>query len=72
MLHHIMSDKDAKDWDKKLPFLLWSYRELPNATTGVSPHMMVFGQTPKGPLSVLKEVWSGNQPVDKALSKKVQ
>lgn len=65
MLHHIMTDDDEKNWDKKLPFLLWSYRELPNATTGISSHMMVFGQTPRGPLAVLKDRWSGKEVSDK-------
>ena len=64
MLHHVMISEDAKNWDKKIPFLLWSYRELPNATTKVSPHMMVFGHAPKGPLSVLRDHWSGTKPAD--------
>jgi hypothetical protein len=29
MLHHIVTSDDAKDWDKKLPFLLWSYVSYP-------------------------------------------
>ena len=72
MLHHVVSMDDPKNWDRQLPFLLWSYRELPNDTTGVSPHMMVYGQTPKGPLSVLKDRWSGSQPVMNKLPDKVQ
>ena len=27
----------AKDWDKLLPYLLFSYREVPQASTGFSP-----------------------------------
>jgi hypothetical protein len=72
MLHHVVSSDDPKNWDRQLPFLLWSYRELPNDTTGVSPHMMVYGQTPKGPLSVLKDRWSGNQPTIGKLPEKVK
>jgi hypothetical protein len=34
--------------------------------------MMVFGQTPKGPLSVLKDHWSGEQPSATKLPKQVQ
>jgi transposase InsO family protein len=72
MLHHVVSSDEPKNWDRQLPFLLWSYRELPNDTTGVSPHMMVYGQTPKGPLSILKDKWSGSQPVMDKLPNKVE
>jgi len=72
MLHHVMSSDEPKNWDRQLPFLLWSYRELPNDTTGVSPHMMVYGQTPKGPLSILKDKWSGSTPAYDKTPGKVQ
>ena len=72
MLHHILVSDDPKNWDKQLPFLLWSYRELPNDTNGVSPHMMVYGQTPKGPLSVLKDKWSGTRTITDKVPIKVQ
>ena len=72
MLHHVMASDEPKNWDKQLPFLLWSYRELPNDTNGVSPHMMVYGQTPKGPLSVLKDRWSGSKALVDKVPVKVQ
>ena len=27
----------GKDWDKKLPYLLFAYREVPQASTGFHP-----------------------------------
>ena len=29
-------------WDRPLSFLLWAYREMPNATTKVSPYKLVY------------------------------
>ena len=58
MLHHLVLSDKPRDWDKRLDYLLWSYRELPNATTGLSPFQLVFGRGLRGPLSVLKDSWT--------------
>src|SRR5206468_11227469 len=29
MLHHIVNSEQPREWDKRLPYLLWAYRELP-------------------------------------------
>ena len=50
--------------DLKLSYFLWSYRELPNATTGFSPYQLVYGKPGRGPLSVLKDVWTDEQTSD--------
>lgn len=39
MLYHVI-EKDARNWDRFVPFLLWAYREVPHDTTGVSPFRM--------------------------------
>jgi transposase InsO family protein len=50
-----------RQWHKTLPFVLWAMREVPNSTTGVSPHVLCFGKLPRGPLAILKESWTGEQ-----------
>ena len=60
MLHHVIM-ADEKNWDKLIPFILWAYREIPNSTLGISPNQLVYGRQGRGPLSLLKEVWSGDQ-----------
>ena len=50
-----------KQWHKILPFFLWSMREVPNRTTGVPPNMLCFGRLLRGPLSILKESWTGER-----------
>eukprot|EP00731_Ephydatia_muelleri_P007554 Em0003g1802a len=35
---------EGKDWDKLLPFVLFAYREVPQASTGFSPFELVCGR----------------------------
>jgi len=43
---------------KIIPFTVWAIREVPKATTGVAPYMLVYGRSPRGPLAVLKKSWT--------------
>ncbi|XP_036066885.1 uncharacterized protein LOC112138883 isoform X2 [Oryzias melastigma] len=52
---------NAKDWDKWLPYLLFAYREVPQASTGFSPFELLYGRQVRGPLDVLQEAWVGAQ-----------
>lgn len=61
MLYHTIQ-KEGRDWDKAVPFLLWAYREVPHDTTGVSPFEMVYGRPPSGPLAVVKRALTGEMP----------
>ena len=48
---------NQKKWDRLLPGVLFAYREVPQATTGLSPFEMVYGMKPRGPLSLLRDLW---------------
>src|SRR6218665_3383309 len=54
MIHHVIIDNPSQ-WNKIIPFTVWAIREVPNATTGVAPYMLVSGRLPRGPLAVLRE-----------------
>lgn len=56
MLKKFVSDS-GKDWDKWLPYLLFAYREVPQASTGFSPFELLYAHQVRGPLDVLKESW---------------
>lgn len=56
MLRKFVSDT-GKDWDKWLPFLLFAYREVPQASTGFSPFELVYGWSVQGPLDLLRKSW---------------
>ena len=36
--------EDGKDWEKLVPYLLSAYREVPQASAGVSPFELLFGR----------------------------
>ena len=57
-------DKEGKDWDKLLPYVLFAYREVPQASTGFSPFELLYGRSVRGPLSVLKESWQAAESQD--------
>lgn len=40
VLYHT-AEKESRDWDRFVPFLLWAYREVPHDTTGVAPFEML-------------------------------
>uniref|UniRef100_A0A669EG75 Gypsy retrotransposon integrase-like protein 1 n=1 Tax=Oreochromis niloticus TaxID=8128 RepID=A0A669EG75_ORENI len=61
MLRKFVKDTGA-DWDQWLPFLLFAYREVPQASTGFSPFQLLYGHAVRGPLDVLKEAWEAPNP----------
>ncbi|GAA6067094.1 uncharacterized protein LOC113101110, partial [Tachysurus ichikawai] len=56
MLRKFVSDT-GKDWDKWLPFLLFAYREVPQASTGFSSFKLLYGWQVQGPLDLLRKNW---------------
>ena len=56
MLRKLSADQ-PKNWDRILPGVLFAYREVPQSTTGLSPFEMVYGVKPRGPLSLLRDLW---------------
>ena len=51
-------DKEDKDWDKLLPYVLFAYREVSQASTWFSPFELLYGHSVRGLLAVLKELQS--------------
>jgi len=47
-----------KDWDRYVPALLFAYREAPQESLGFAPFELLYGRTVRGPMSILKELWS--------------
>ena len=59
------SDEEGKEWDKMIPYILFAYREVPQATTGFSPFELLFGRDVRGPLDVLRELWESAENLTK-------
>ena len=53
--------EEGRDWDRLLPYLLFAYREVPQASTGFSPFELLYGRNIRGPLDILKESWEANR-----------
>lgn len=45
------------DWGQWLPYLLFAYREVPQASTEFSPFELLYGRQVRGPLDLLQEHW---------------
>ena len=43
-------NKEGRDWDRLLPYVLFAYREVPQSTTGFSPFELLYGREVRGPL----------------------
>ena len=54
--------KEGRDRDRLIPYLLFAYREVPQASTGFSPFELLYGRAVRGPLDVLKETWEATEP----------
>ena len=63
ILRRICADRPS-DWDRYLASVLFAYREAPQSSMGFSPFELIYGRSVRGPLSILKELWSGQQPND--------
>jgi hypothetical protein len=46
---------------------LFSYREVPQASTGFSPFELLYGHKVHGPLHLINEIWNSNVANPKSL-----
>lgn len=52
---HKTATRDGKDWHKLLPYVLFAYREVPQAPTRFSPFELLYGRNVRGPLTRNRE-----------------
>jgi hypothetical protein len=57
MLRRMCSER-PKDWDRYISALLFAYRESPQESTGFSPFQLIYGRTVRGPMAILRELWT--------------
>ena len=53
-----MCAERPNDWDKYLPALLFAVREIPQESLGFSPFELLYGRNVRGPMQILRELWS--------------
>lgn len=63
MLKKLCVEK-PKHWDRYIDPLLFAYREAPQDSLGFSPFELLYGRTVRGPLCILKELWTNESQTD--------
>ena len=53
-----LSEEQPKQWDRYIPALLFAYRETVQESTGFSPFQLLYGRHVRGPLSILRQLWT--------------
>ena len=53
-----MCAEQPKQWDRFICPLLFAYREAQQESTGFSPFELLYGRTVRGPMMILKELWT--------------
>lgn len=56
-----MCQESPKNWDRYLAPLLFAYREVPRTSLGFSPFDLLYGRYVRGPMALLKQLWSRRQ-----------
>ena len=51
-------DKHPNDWDRLLNCVLFAYREIKQDSTGFSPFELMYGRSSRGPLSILRDLYT--------------
>ena len=51
-------EERPKDWDRYIAPLLFAYRETPHDSTGFAPFELLYGRTVRGPMSILRDLWT--------------
>ena len=67
MLRRMCAER-PKEWDKYLPALLFAIREVPQESLGFSPFELLYGRSVRGPMAILRELWSGEVNDEQVLS----
>nr|XP_037270745.1 uncharacterized protein LOC119162962 [Rhipicephalus microplus] len=70
MLKRISQEK-PRSRDRYLAPLLFAHRKVPQASLGFSPFQLIYGRHVRGPLRVLKELWSNEVINDCAASQAI-
>ena len=60
MLRRMCAER-TYDWDRYLEPLMFAYREAPQESTRFSPFELLYGRHVRGPMDILRELWTNEQ-----------
>ena len=55
--------EQPRQWHRFINALLFAYREVPQESTGFSPFELLYDPIVRGPMHILKELWTENVDV---------
>ncbi|KAK3883863.1 hypothetical protein Pcinc_011831 [Petrolisthes cinctipes] len=64
-----MSHEQPKEYHRYVDPILFAYREVPHASTTLSPFKLIYGHTVRGPLSLVKEAWEEEEGIQEGEDK---
>ena len=53
-----LCQEQPREWDRFIPALLFAIREVPQESLQFSPFELLYGRTVRGPMQILKELWT--------------
>ena len=59
-----LCDEEPRDWDRYINAMLFAYREVPQESTGFSPFELLYGRSVRGPMQILRNLWTKEQQTD--------
>ena len=68
MLKKLCQEK-PQFWDRYLSSVLFAYREVPHETTGFSPFELLYGRTIRGPMHILRQLWTKEETTQEEKTK---
>lgn len=54
-----VAGNEGKEWDKLLPYILFAYREVRQASTGFSLFELLYGRPVRGPIGCVERELGG-------------
>ena len=69
MLKRLFSEK-PRQWDRYINALLFAYREVPQQPTRFAPFELLYGRTVRGPMRILRSIWTGEEGETEARTSK--
>ena len=66
MLRRMCAER-PRNWDKYLPAFLFPIKEVPQESLGFSPFALLYGRNVKGPMAILRELWTGEASDEQVL-----
>ena len=67
MLRKLCVDQ-PREWHRYLDALLFAYREVPQESTGFAPFELLYGRSVRGPIHILRKMWSAEVTEPEVLS----